>query len=463
MVMRHHQRGAVALSVLLSTCFAKAEEPEPGQTYEVYGYSESHAQLFRRALLPGPNGAIVTTDTEAPLNEYVGLVGRGFDTPLGEDSVDIELAGWGGIEAGEPGALGRYDGDVQTANLVLRRSADVYPASLRLGRQQVAGGAARFARFDGAMGSIELVPALSLSAYGGWSVLPRWDHQPGYYLLGSTVEGLVRDPEALESVERSGYWLVGGRVSVHHELVDANLSVHEQRESGGLARRNLGLDARSDLTPDVGLGGNLLFELDASRIADLRLWSDLSLFGAIDLNLEYLRTEPALLLSRQSVLSVFSTDGYHETGGMARWHVTDEFSLAGGGWLELYDDSDPGARLDTNLRFASRGFDKTVVSLSYVRVLGLENGYHSLRAALSRRVLGPLTSTLQLYAYLYDEPIDGYRTSSVYSTTLEYAVLDRLSLLWGGSVARSPYASLDASTQLRLSYQFYAPGGRQTW
>jgi hypothetical protein len=68
-----------------------------------------------------------------------------------------------------------------------------------------------------------------------------------------------------------------------------------------------------------------------------------------------------------------------------------------------------------------------------------------------------LASTLEAYGYFYDEPIRGYTTSSVYAGTVSYRVLDPLELLWGGSIASSPYAALDLQTLLRATYQFDAP------
>ncbi len=433
-----------------------------GDSYELLARSETHAQLFQRALFPGPGGALVTDDTFAPFTEYVSVVGRGFDTALGEDSLELEVSAWGSVEALEPGALGRYDGDLQTASVRLSPFA-ARSTWIRFGRQQVAGGAARFARFDGAMASIAVVPALSFSVYGGFTVLPRWDRRPGYYHLGAAADTLLREPALAESPEHAGYWLAGGRASFEHEVVLASASFHEQREANGLARRNLGLDASAELSESVALATALLVELDAVRIANLRVWSDLALVESLDLTAEYLRTEPALLLSRQSVLSVFSTEGYHEAGGSGRWHVDERFSLSAGAWLLAYDQEDIGGRFDTSARFVSRGPYPTVTSLSYVRLEAPESGYHSLRAALSRQLVDPLTGTLQLYAYFYDEPIEGYRTSSVTSGTLEYRFIDELSLLWGGSLARSPYASLDASTLLRLSYQLALPTSRPSW
>ena len=83
-----------------------------------------------------------------------------------------------------------------------------------------------------------------------------------------------------------------------------------------------------------------------------------------------------------------------------------------------------------------------------------------LRAALSSQLLTRVSGTLETYAYLYDGPVLGYRTSSLYAGTLSYAALQELELLWGASLFRSPYARLDAQTTLRLSYSLEASVGR---
>lgn len=456
-----HRVVAAVVCALLVPVGASAEPGERGgDIYELRAHSETYAQLFRRALLPGPNGALVVTDTAAPFNQYISLGGYGFASPLGEDSVDVELAVWGGVEAGEPLYLGRFDGDVQTANVVLHGETPLAPR-VRLGRQQVAGGAARFARFDGLAAGVAVVPELTLSAYGGYTVLPRWDRRPGYYQLGAAADTLLRDPEALDAPERSGYWLAGGKLAFEYGRVRAAASVHEQRESSEVGRRNLGLDAGAMLGSHADVGGNLLFDLDATHIADMRVFADATAWRVLDLNAEYQRVEPALLLSHQSVLSVFGTDGYHEAGGSFRWRLDERFSVGSGGWVEFYDGFRPGARVNANARYALRS--ETVAIVGYTRVIAPDNGYNSVSAALSQRLFDPLTATLQLYTYLYDEPIEGYTTSSVYSGTLEYAFLERLALLWGGSVAQSPYASLDASTLLRLSYELDRPARRHEW
>jgi hypothetical protein len=154
------------------------------------------------------------------------------------------------------------------------------------------------------------------------------------------------------------------------------------------------------------------------------------------------------------VLSVFSTDSYDEAGGSALLRVTERFALEGEGSIQFYDADERGARGEIAAR-AFPGFGKrTFVRVGYTRVQAVDNGYHSLRASLSRRITPNLTGTLEAYNYLYDEAIRSRTTSEVYSGTLGYQANDALHLLWGASLAQSPYAEFDAQTLIRVSYDF---------
>jgi hypothetical protein len=44
----------------------------------------------------------------------------------------------------------------------------------------------------------------------------------------------------------------------------------------------------------------------------------------------------------------------------------------------------------------------------------------------------------------------------VYAGTVTYRVSDPLELLWGGGLARAPYAARDAQTLIRATYEFDA-------
>jgi hypothetical protein len=215
--------------------------------------------------------------------------------------------------------------------------------------------------------------------------------------------------------------------------------------------------------PELGYGASALLELSARRLADLRAWVDLAPQPSLSLTLEALRTEPSLFLSRQSVLSVFSTEGYSEVGGFARLRALAWLRLDGSVYGQLFDVGRDGARAEVAARLEPDAFHATVVRLAYGRVLIGDVGYQSVRASLAQRLGRKVRGTAELYGYFYDQPVQGYRASSVYAGTLSYDATERLALLLGASVARSPYSRLDAQTLLRLSYEIDARPRERAW
>lgn len=437
--------------------WAAAQQAAPARgddRHELEAHSETYAALFRRALLPGPSGAVVESETVAPIYEYLSLRASKLDTPWRPDSVTIELAGWGRVLTTDNRYERGLDGDLQTAFVAYQQDH----FALRLGRQQVVGGAARFARFDGVMVGLERLSGISARAYAGFSVQPRWNERTTYHHLGSESDSLLRDPSVLDEIPRRRYWLAGASLGYQTRRASVMASFHEQRERSVLAHRNLGLDARASLSEMALLGGSAVLDTDSSRLADGRVWLDLTPVKPLSLSLEYLHTEPALWLSRQSVLSVFSSDRFDEAGGIVTLDLLRRLRLEGACFATVYDDHRPGARSEGTLRFsASR---RTQLRLSYARVIAATNGYQSLRSSWQERLSRRLSSTLEAYYYFYDRAILGYRASSVYAGTLSYEPSERWSLLWGASLSRTPYAALDAQMLVRLSVAFDRGGGR---
>jgi hypothetical protein len=442
---------AASLSLVLERT-ASAEPPPPQvDRYSFFMHGETHAELFQRALLPGSYGAVVSDETALPVYQYVLLEARDQDIARRQQGLDMELAAWSRAELGSTTTEAPLDGDVQTANIGYHRG----PLLLRIGRQHVAGGAARYARFDGLLIDSDLGQGFEGRAYAGLTVLPRWNQRLSYTYLGAAVDSDLKDPAFSSGrPERRDYWLGGARLGWSARNVRVGLSFHEQHESGGLSRRTLTLDETMELSSSVSAGASGSAELESERISEARVWLDAAPTSQLDLSLEWLHTEPALFLSRQSVLSVFSADDYDEGGTRATLRASDRISLEGGAWLELYTGSRPGARSELALRVIADSAGSTFVRLAYARVLTPDNGYHSLRSSLTRRLMTRLSATLEAYAYLYDQAIHSYRASTVYSGTLEYRPGSAVGLLWGASLVRSPYASLDAQTQLRLAYDF---------
>ncbi|HEY3253892.1 MAG TPA: hypothetical protein VGJ91_08100, partial [Polyangiaceae bacterium] len=192
-----------------------AEEPQPASPkdqkavapdrFSVSGRSETYVQLYRRALVPGQNGQVVPTEVALPVHEYLFANARDVDAPWQKDSIGLEFAAWGRYWPTDSSLERPFDGDVQTANLRLEAG----PVWTRIGRQQVAGGAARYARFDGIMVGVRHL-GLFLEGYGGFTVLPRWDDRPGYHHLGSGEDTLLTYLPPRPA--RGDYWLSGGRV-----------------------------------------------------------------------------------------------------------------------------------------------------------------------------------------------------------------------------------------------------------
>lgn len=441
--------------MILSSPIASAAPP-PGtlpavevDRYEIWAHGETHFSLFRRALLPGRNGALVVTETRAPAYQIERFQVTDLDLAGRRDSLDLELSAWGRLDLGEADAE-RGGGDLQTLSVRYHDG----PIALRLGRQQVAGGAARYARFDGGLFESSLGANLTGRVYGGWEVLPRWNQPLSYQYLGAVADSQVRDPEALAELDRASKYLFGAGLDWTTPGAGAGLSFHEAREAEGVSRRSLGADARASLGTDFTLGGAGIVELSAGRVADARVFLDARPLEPVDLTLEALHAEPALFLSRTSVLSVFSSDSYQEVGGLTTIRLSPSWSLEGAGFVEIYSGERPGGRAEGAVRFALDEPRRTWVRFGYTRVTTPDNGYHAVRASIARQLIPALSATLESYLYRYDQPIREYRSSTVGAGTLSYRIAESLEILGGGSVARSPYASLDAQAELRASYDF---------
>jgi hypothetical protein len=439
----------------LYACPGTAEEPPaasaaPDDRFTVVGHSETYIQLYRRALLPGQNGASVPTETLVPIHEYLSASARELDSPWQKDAISLEFSAWARVWPTTSSMERPFDGDVQVASVRLQAG----PGWAALGRQQVAGGAARFVRFDGARVGVQRLGFFA-EGYGGFTVLPRWDEQPGYHKLGDAEDELLvyQPPDP----RREEQWLLGARAGYASLPLSASLSFHEQRQDAELDRRNLGLDVAARAFAQASVGGSALFELDSQRFASARLWLDAAPHPLLDVGVEALHTEPALLLSRQSVLSVFSTDGYDELGGNVTVRALRWLRFEANGYLDLYDGGDPGARAQLAARLSLDPLQPTLVRVAYGRVSAPENGYNSVRLSFSRQLSKSLATTLEAYGYFYDEPIAGSSTSLLGAGTVSYRVSDPFEVLWSGSLARSPYAALDAQTLLRASYRFDLP------
>jgi hypothetical protein len=373
------------------------------------------------------------------------------DMPWAKNSADMELSLWGSGTLIGSGGQRTYDGDVSVAAVTQRYRLSY----VKLGRQYITEGAARFAHMDGVSAGVRSKLGFDLSAYGGWTVLPRWDARPTYQHLGSPSDSLITSIDQLPRSDRSGNWMMGARVGyTANRLGGIGLSVHEQREDHALGRRDAALDLHFFPTSAIDASGRALMDLDSRTLADAFLGVSFHPGRDWDIATEYRRVIPTLLMSRQSVLSVFAVDRFDEAGGELRYHVTPRILLFGGSFVEWLQGEGVGSRTRGGAKIYPDDEHRLLIQFAYTRVVEPENGYHGTRISAAYRLLNPVTLTAEQYTYLYDVAIRGMRTSSVQVATTSWRFLRQWEVMLGGSLFHSPYAALDAQAMLRLAYTY---------
>ena len=420
----------------------------------VEAYNSTYMPLFQRALTPGPSGSIVTpqAQTNLPIYDYVMIRVLDADMPWAKNSVDMELSLWGSGNLIDTNGQSRtYDGDVNVASVTQRLGLSY----VKLGRQYITQGAARFAHLDGVSAGTRSKLGFDLSGYAGWTVLPRWDQRPNYQHIGSVGETLVTSADQLPRSERGGNWMMGARVGYSSNHVgEVGLSVHEQHEDSALGRRDAALDLHFFPAEAVDASGRALVDLDSKGLADAFLGVGLHPGRDWDIATEYRHMVPTLLMSRQSVLSVFAVDRFDELGGELRYHLSPKALLFGGTFLEWLQGEGVGYRARAGTKLYPDMAHRLMVQLAYTRVQEPQNGYHGTRISAVYRLTSPITLTAEQYTYFYDVAIRGMRTSSVQVATTTLRVLKQWEMTLGGSLFHSPYAAMDAQAMLRLAYTF---------
>jgi hypothetical protein len=427
----------------------------------IEAHSTTYIPLFQRASLPGPAGSIPNPALTVPVYEYLLLRVMDADTPWAKNSVDTELSLWGmgalvGAVSGRPdsrddgrGSERRVDGDISVA-AVTHRIGSGY---VKLGRQYVTEGAARFSHLDGVSAGYRSDWGLAASGYAGFTVLPRWYAVPNYRLLGSASDAMVQRPEDFPHAQRSGNWMGGARVGYsQRKYGELGVSIHEQRENDALGRRDLAVDLHIDGTETLDGNARALVDLDSRQMADGFIGVSWHPIRRLDVAVDYRRMTPTLLMSKQSVLSVFAVDRFDELGGEARYRVGHGLTVFVGSFVEWFERGDYGARLRSGVRFTPDERHRLILNAVYTRVVEPQNGYHGTRLSVGYRVADPWLVTAEQYCYAYDHAISGVGTSTVHAVNVSYRPKNAWEIMLGGSLYNSPYAALDAQTMLRLSY-----------
>jgi hypothetical protein len=154
-------------------------------------------------------------------------------------------------------------------------------------------------------------------------------------------------------------------------------------------------------------------------------------------------------MSRQTVLSVFSTEAFDEWGAEGEIEPLLGWRAQAFGFVERFAEGELGWRSGGRLRYRTPD-RRASVGTGYHRTVETENGYHALRAFISIAPWEPLTLTADGFLYLYDVPIADFDSSLVGSLAASWRLERRVEVTAATTLASSPYASVDAQVLTRV-------------
>ncbi len=383
--------------------------------------------------------------TVAPLYEILSVSARNVQNPVADD-LQLVFSGWGALSIGNNKVW--FDGtapdDRVFADLDLAYVQGELAnrmLQLRVGRQLVVGGVTGALQLDGAHALARLPYGFGLTAFVGSPVAQRFD---------------ARGTEATFNPQR-GTFVTGGRG--YWTLVpwgEVGASIVELRDRGDPSRRQVGGDLR--LTPyrTVTIFANTSYDLYESRWAETRILGQVQPIPKLLVSADYRHTDPDLLLSRNSILAIFTVERHNEVGGEAQYGPWKKITFAAD-YHYLKEEDAHGHR--ANARATWRPCAGTAVGAEighlsfYASESGayLNNGYFMARAFGSKQ-LGPIGATLDLQEYALQQTVNGQSNSFVATATAAYALGLGFTALVSGSGGSTPYFDHRFDLLVKIAY-----------
>lgn len=359
--------------------------------------------------------------TMVPFLAQVGL--RASDISVGPvQDVRVGVGAWGrvSLNGGEQSA-----GDVDLAFV----SGKLFDKrlTLTLGRQFRSGGALRALHLDGGNLDVALPLRLGFSVFGGAPVIPRFAVARGDAAWGARL-----------------YW----RPNFNSEV---GVSYFELMDHGYTGRRDLGIDARTELFRRLRVSGMAIVSAIEGRLAEADITPAYRLNGDFELSAFFRHTSPDLLLPRTSILSVFAQTNQNQGGLGLIWAPGGLFSAAIDGRLISIPNDPLGYELLGQATL--RPSYNTRATLEVVRLSLPDNGYSRLRLAGGTSI-GKLALSLDLEGYLLDLPVNAVRKSFTASANARLPLPRGFDAVVSGLFATDPFYKTRFEVMARLIYTF---------
>lgn len=385
--------------------------------------------------------------TVAPVFEILTISARDLTNPVADD-LSIVLQTWASYELGEDprwdnGTTSDLTGDVVTG-YIQGKLLDRH-LTLRLGRSHVFTGAGRGIQLDGGEVIGQLPFGLRLSAYAGAPVSQRF-----------ATRRTIRSWNPV-----GGDLAYGGRVAFAYGLagypgrgLELGASANFVQDGDDPVREEAAADFRFQPVRDLtftGLGAYSLYDEEFSE-GQLRVSYSVTRRLFVEADARYVR--PDLLLSRNSILSVFAAENQQAYGAAFSYALAH--GLRAGAAYHLVvepgeaeeDDDNLGHEAEASIEW-ERGRTTLGGDVSYLDAL--ENGYTALRI-FGRQEYGRLFAAADVLGHLFREDVNGEDVALTGTLTAGVNITRNFSAVVSGRAGVTPFLEQAFDVMAKLVY-----------
>jgi hypothetical protein len=430
--------------ILLATALALLASSARAGTIEVNSTTLLNVAKQTRAAPPGEDFDLATV---APAFQILSITARDLRNPLADD-LTIVLSTWGSYDFQDPrwdnGTRHDLTGDVVTGYVqgkLLHRQL-----TLRLGRAQIQTGVARMIHLDGGQAIALLPGGFRASAYVGAPVSQRFATRSGYRSWNPVGGDLAYGGRLGWSLALPG---VAGRG------LDVGASANVVEDGGDPVKQELGADLRLRPIDPVTLTAFAAYSIYDERVSEASVRAGWTPMRRLLVEADYRFVAPDLLLSRNSILSVFSDEERQLVGGGATYQVGHGLRVGGSYHLQLEPDAtgrageELGHQADARVEW-ERGTALAGAEAFYLDAF--ENGYVGGRL-FGRKELGRAFAAVDALLHVFREKVNGEELAVTGTLSAGYRIMRGLSAVVAGRGGTTPFLEQTFDVMAKLVYE----------
>ncbi len=431
------------ITALLAAIAAMAGPAARADTVDVSSTTMLTLGQQQRDGQPGTKPELVTV---APVFEILNIAAHGVTNPVA-DNLEIVVSTWASLDLTsdlrwDNGTSKQLTGDLMTGYVSGRFLKNTL--QLRAGREQVMTGVARMIQIDGGDAQLMLPFGLRLSGYAGAPVSQRFASRSGTVSWNPVAGDLA----------------YGGRLAYYLDFpggfsgrgLDLGASVNYVENHGDPVRQEAGLDFRLMPLRNLTLSGFGAYALYDERISEAQVALAWKATHALDVNADFRFVEPGLLLSRDSILSVFSASSRKYVGGGLFYELGHGLGLGANYHLVLepgepgktYDGHEADARVEWTNKQTRAGAEAFLLR-------SFENGYTGGRI-FGRQDFGRFFGAVDVLAHFFQHNINGQDYALTGTLTAGMELAKGFSAVVSGRAGVTPFMEQTYDLMVKLAY-----------